>query len=442
MPKATFQFPKGFLWGTATSSHQVEGGNTNNNWHAWENQPGRILNGDTSGLACDWWGGRWKEDLRNAAECGQNAHRMSIEWSRVQPAPDRWDDDALDYYRQMITGMRRLGLAPMVTLHHFTEPLWISDIGGWENEQTVAYFASFTRRVVEKLGDLVDNWITVNEPEVYTTGGYVGGGFPPAKNDLKAAFTVMLNMLKAHASAYHIIHELRPGALAGYAKHYRGFEPSRPWFPPDVWITKFTSAGFNDAFSGALVDGRLKFAFYQEKVPQAIGTQDFVGINYYSLDKVVFKPLAVKEVFHRRYHPSDAQISETGFIANIPRGLYQALRWARRFRLPIYITEHGVEDSRDEMRPAYLVEHLREVWRAANQNWDIRGYFHWSQVDNFEWERGWSQRFGLWGLDVETQQRVRRPSVDLYTAICRENGISSEAVSRWAPDAFDRLFPV
>ena len=441
MPEATYHFPKGFLWGTATSSHQVEGGNTNNNWYAWENEPGRIIEGHKSGLACDWWGGRWKEDLENAARDGQNSHRLSTEWSRIQPQKDTWDEEALEYYRQMLKGMHKLGLKPMVTLHHFTDPLWLYEDGCWENDKAPEYFAEYVRKVVSALKDLVDFWVTINEPAVYVTGGYIGGGFPPGKNNLESAFVVMRNMLKGHIAAYRIIHELQPQAQVGYAKNYRGFEPSRRWFPPDVWITRFTSSSFNDAFSNALVNGRLAFALKKEHFPEAVNTQDFVGINYYTMEKVVFTPLNFKEVFNRRYYPEDSELSETGFIANLPQGMAAALNWARKFKLPIYITENGVEDSTDKMRPHYTVQHLHEVWHAANFNWNVKGYYHWSQVDNFEWERGWSQRFGLWGLDVESQKRIRRGSVDLYAKICKENAISSDTVRKYAPKAFDKLFP-
>jgi len=441
MPEGTYNFPKDFLWGTATAAHQVEGQNDNNNWSAWENDPGRIFQGQKAGLACDWWNGRWKEDLANAAQGGQNSHRFSIEWSRIQPTPNTWDENALNFYREMLKGMRSLGLEPMVTLHHFTDPLWIYENGGWEDDATPRYFAKFVRRVVTALKDQVNLWITINEPAIYANGGYLEGSFPPGKNSLSSTFKVMRNMLKGHAAAYSIIHELQQNAQVGYSKNYRGLEPSRAWFPPDVWITNFTSKSFNDAFSNALVNGKFKFALKKEAVPGAIGTQDFIGVNYYSADKVVFKPFAVKDIFHRRYYPENAQISKTGFIANIPRGMYTALKWAHQFNLPIYITENGVEDSTDGMRPAYIIEHIHQVWRAANANWRLKGYFHWTQVDNFEWERGWSQRFGLWGLERKTQKRVRRKSVDLYSAICEENGISSEIVRTYAPEIFEKLFP-
>ena len=441
MPEATYRFPKGFLWGSATSSHQVEGHQTNNNWCAWENEQGRIFNGQRAGAACDWWNGRWKEDLSNAANNGQNSHRLSIEWSRIQPTPDHWDASAIDFYREMLKGAHLLGLTPLVTLHHFTDPLWIYEAGGWEDDATIHYFAAFVRKAAAAFKDLTNLWITINEPAVYAFSGYLEGSFPPGKSNLGAAYKVMRNLLRGHAAAYKIIHEIQEDANVGYAKNYRGFQPSRAWYPPDQWITNFSSKNFNGAFSNALVDGKFKFGLQSETIPEAIGTQDFVGLNYYSTDKVRFKPFLAKDLFHKRYYEDGAQLSETGYIANVPTGMFSALKWAHQFDLPIYVTENGVEDSMDSMRPAYLVEHLHQVWRAANFNWRLKGYFHWSQVDNFEWERGWSQRFGLWRLERETQERTRRKSVDLYAAICEENGISSETVLTFTPEIFDKLFP-
>ena len=154
MAQATLNFPRDFLWGTATASHQVEGNNINNNWYAWE-KSGHIVNRQSCGLACDWWGGRWREDFDRAAEAGQNAHRLSVEWSRIQPESKRWDEDALDYYRQMLRGLIERGLTPMVTLHHFSEPLWISELGSWQNEAICEHFGAFVRKTVEALQEYV-----------------------------------------------------------------------------------------------------------------------------------------------------------------------------------------------------------------------------------------------------------------------------------------------
>ena len=183
MPRADYIFPPGFLWGCATAAHQVEGRNTNNDWYAWEQLPGKIQDGGSSERASDWWSGRWKEDFDRAAETGQNAHRLSVEWSRIQPTPDRWDEDALDHYREILRGLVQRGLMPMVTLHHFTNPLWLSEQGGWENPKAPKWFAAYTRKVVEALKEYVSLWCTINEPNVYVGISYMDGAWPPGKND-------------------------------------------------------------------------------------------------------------------------------------------------------------------------------------------------------------------------------------------------------------------
>lgn len=441
MPKTSIHFPAGFLWGTATASHQVEGGNTNNNWYQWEMTDGMIKNGDTSGLACNWWGGKWKDDLDRAAETHQNSHRLSIEWSRVQPTPDRWDEDALEYYRQIIRGMIDRKLVPMVTLHHFSDPLWLTEIGAWETDAVVPYFQRYVEKVVGALKDTVKLWVTINEPNVYVWGGYMGGGFPPGKNDMNLGLQVLANMVRGHAAAYKAIHTIQPDARVGFALNYRDLQPARPGFPPDVWMANLQSKIYNETFVGALKTGKLDAVFKKIAIPEAVGTQDYLGINYYTGDLVKFDLTAAGEMFGRRSTPPGAEMSETGFIANVPDGMFRALNWARRYDVPLMVTENGVEDSVDKFRPRYLVEHLEQVWRAANYNFRVEGYYLWSLVDNFEWERGWTQRFGLWGLDLETQARIRRPSADLYAAICLENGITKEMVERWAPEALERLYP-
>jgi beta-glucosidase len=440
MNKTSIHFPAGFLWGTATASHQVEGGNTNNNWYQWETMGGKIKEGHTSGLACNWWGGKWKDDLDRAAETGQNSHRMSVEWSRIQPSPDRWDEDALDHYRQIIRGMLDRKLVPMVTLHHFTDPIWLTEMGGWETDAVVPYFEAFVKKVVEALKDYVTLWVTINEPNVCIWGGYMGAGFPPGKNDMNLGLQVMANMLKGHAGAYRAIHAIQPEARVGFALNYRDLQPARPGFPPDQWMANIQSQIYNNTFAGAIKTGKLDAVFKKVSIPEAKGTQDYLGVNYYSGDLVKFDLTAAGEMFGRRSTPPGAEMSETGFIANVPEGIFRALDWARQFDVPLFISENGVEDSDDHLRPQYLVEHLEQVWRAANYNYRVEGYFHWSLVDNFEWERGWTQRFGLWGLDLATGARIRRPSASLYEAICRENGITYEMVERWAPKALEKIF--
>jgi beta-glucosidase len=441
MAEAAFHFPKGFLWGTATASHQVEGGNKNNNWWAWEQEPGRILEGHKSGLACDWWNGRWREDFDRAAEAGQNAHRFSVEWSRIQPAPDRWDEHALDRYRDMARGLRERNMTALVTLHHFTEPLWLYEQGGWENENIIEYFRKYTAKVVDALKEYVTLWCTINEPNVYSTYAYVMGDFPPGKKNFGSALKILENMGKAHAAAYRTIHNIQPESRVGIAINYRGFQPSKPWFLPDKWAASLQSRLFNDLFPRILSEGVMALPYGKKRIPEAKGTQDYLGVNYYTKDIVSFNLSKPKEMFGKRFYEDGADLSDTGFIANKPEGMFESIKWARQFKIPIIVTENGVEDADDHMRPRYLFQHIHQMWRAVNFNWPVKGYFLWTLVDNFEWDRGWTQRFGLWELDIETQARRKRPSADLYAEICRENGLTSEMAARYAPEVKEEVFP-
>lgn len=440
MAQGTYYFTNNFLWGTATASHQVEGRNENNTWYAWEQEEGRILNGDRSGLACDWWSGRWREDFDRAQADFQNAHRLSLEWSRIQPTPDRWNESALDRYREMLIGLQDRKMTPMVTLHHFSDPLWVAELGGWENEAVVELYTAFVRKSVEALMPYCKLWVPINEPNVFVYMAYIEGVFPPGKKDPKLAAQVLLNMVNAHVQAYHVIHELQPEAQVGTAINYRGFTPASK-LPGDRWLAKAFHQLFNQAYPQALQTGKLDLIVKKTRLPNTARTQDFLGLNYYTCEQIRFNPFAPTQFFAQQFFPKDAQVSETGMIANIPSGMIDAVKWGNQFGVPMMVTENGVEDSEDSLRPQYLVEHLHALWQIINHNYPVKGYFHWTLVDNFEWERGWTQSFGLWGLNRETQARTRRPSVDLYAEICRTNGISSSAVEKYAPLSMQKLFP-
>ena len=441
MIQAAYHFPRGFLWGTATAAHQVEGNNTNNQWWLWE-QSGHTKG--TSGLAADWWGGRWKEDLDRAAEGGQNAHRFSVEWSRIQPTPDSWDEDALERYRNMLRGMRDRGLTPMVTLHHFSDPLWFYEMDAWENDQAPVFFEKFVRKTIQALKEYCTLWCTINEPNLYALLGYVIGDFPTKHRGTNVAMKVLANMLRGHAAAYRTIHEIQPESRVGYAHHHRPMVPKKSWNPLDRLMRSIRYNGANMAFPSALSTGVMKTPVTRVQVPEAKGTQDFLGLNYYSVDTISFHPGKPNELFTHSAYGEDADLSDTKFIANIPEGLFETIKWAVQSypNLPILLTENGVEDASDRMRPRYLAQHVHQAWRAVNFNWPVKGYFHWTLVDNFEWDRGWTQRFGLWALDEKTQKRTKRPSADLYAEICRENGLTSEMVQKYCPEVFDKLFPV
>jgi beta-glucosidase len=185
----------------------------------------------------------------------------------------------------------------------------------------------------------------------------------------------------------------------------------------------------------------LQFLGVRKRFQKSKGKQDFFGLNYYTQENVSFSLLAINQIFSKRSFSPDADLSPSGFIANQPEGFFQALKWAKGYNLPVIVTENGTEDPDDTFRPRYISEHIHQLWHAVNFNWKIQGYFHWSLIDNFEWERGWTQRFGLWELNTQTQERFKRPSAELYGAICRKNALSSEMVARYAPEVFEKLFP-
>ncbi len=444
MAEATFSFPKNFLWGAATGGYQVEGNSTNTDWWQWEQEAGRIAQGHKSGRACDWWEGRrWREDFDRAAGDGLSALRLSVEWSRVEPTPARWDEDALDHYQQMILGLRERGLEPLVTLHHFVNPLWVAERDAWETGEVVGLFERYVRKVVKALGEHVRLWCTINEPNVYLVLSWLKGIWPPGKRDLRLTPVVAQNILKAHAAAYQVIHEARPDALVGLAVHVRPTAPARPGSALDGWAARAQFNLFSSLFPDAIRTGRLRQPLgLPISVPYAKGAQDYLGLNYYTAEVVRFDLTNPGELFGRRSFPPGAELDdEGGFYAAYPPGFYRALQWACKQGLPIYITENGVGDAEDKLRPRYLLTHLRELWRAVNFNWGVRGYFHWSLVDNFEWERGWTHRFGLYALDTETLARTPRRSARLYSEICKSSSISSDMAARYAPELLETMFP-
>ena len=439
MAQAIMYFPSDFKWGTATSSHQVEGDNRNNDWWQWEQEAGHILNDGRSGLACNWWQNA-ESDLDQAADMGNDAHRISLEWSRIEPQPSVFDDEAISRYREILQAMHARGIEPMVTLHHFSNPLWLVEKGDFDSDLVVDYFKRYTAKVVAGLGDLVPKWIVINEPMVYFVYRYLEEHFPaPADRGWSAGIRALRYMLRCHAAAYHTIKEAYQMAQVGVAKHYRPIEPWPPGNRLDRWWANRVSRFFNDQWLDTLVSGRLRWPLGRGSVANLAGTVDFVGINYYSRSLVRFPPKPGG--LYQKDAPPDAMMCDDGFFEIYPQGLFKAIKASLRYKKPIYITENGVPDAADKSRPAYILTHLREIWRAISFNYPVMGYYHWSLIDNFEWDRGWTQAFGLISMDPETQAREWRPSAKLYSEICHDNCISSDQVARYAPQLLESMFP-
>jgi beta-glucosidase len=435
----TLRFPENFLWGVSTAAHQVEGGNHNNQWAAWE-AAGRIRSGDICGKACDWWENAEK-DFDLAQQMGLNALRLSVEWSRIEPEEGRWDVNALKRYRAALRGLHERGIRPMVCLHHFTHPQWFEAKGAFASSDAMWLFDRFTRYVVQELGDLCRDWVTFNEPNVFGALGYVLGEFPPGKTGEIATAVRMANaMARAHAQAYRLIHELQPDAQVGWAHNYVVFEPANARSRLDRWTAALLSQLFNESFLSAVENGKLDFPLNlaDGNVSEVKGTCDFVGLNVYSRFHVAFSPEKSSQLFADVYVPAHVPQGDRGvekpYGEAYPGAISAAVKRAARLGKPIYILENGVPDAQDRIRPWLIVNAARQVHSLIEEGHDIRGYFHWTLIDNFEWTEGWNLRFGLVALDPITQKRTMRRSGELYGAIARANALAPEIVEQFCPD--------
>ena len=445
MSKERMMFPSGFLWGTATAAHQVEGYNDNNDWWAFERAPDTIWHGDRSDRACNWWEDA-EADFDRMVALNHNTHRLSIEWSRIEPQEGEWDETAVVRYREMLRGLRERDIEPMVTLHHFSTPLWLAQQGGWSNPAAVSYFRRWAGKAVGYFGDLAKLWCTINEPAIYAALGNLFGLHAPGAQSLQRYFSVLRHMLQGHAAAYRVIHSFDGQARVGLVKNLQLFDPADPESRLDRFFAGFFDYAFNDLVIKALAEGRLcpPLGLGLSSAKGLLDSYDFVGVNYYSRSLVAFEPGRGDFMGVRRFPTPGAETSDEGrhgaYGEVYPEGLYRVLMRAARLNKPIYITETGLPDADDDQRPRFLITHLAQAARAIADGADVRGFYHWSLTDNFEWAEGWALRFGLIALDEKTQERTVRPSGHLFAAIAAENGLTRELVERYAPEVVGQVF--
>ena len=388
------KFPAGFLWGAGTSSHQVEGGNINNDWHEWE-QKGKTK--EKSGIACDYWN-RFSEDHAIARELDLNAFRISLEWSRIEPEEGKFSEEAMEHYRQILEDMKGRGLKRIVTLNHYTLPAWFSHKIGWHKKESSQYFAKYSEKVIQKLGDEIDLVVTINEPRLVINRGYLTGDYPPGKRMRPILFLkARKNLAEAHRKSYDIIKKIRPELPVGITQFTNDFD----YFGKGRWENWLTEK----------IEDFYNWHFFDE-----IGDkQDFIGINYYYGAKVKltypFFELATYE----------KKVTDMGW-GIMPEGIYEVIMDAwKKYKKPIYILENGIADQADKYRTEFIKGHLRAVHKAIRKGADVRGYFHWSLVDNFEWNSGYAMKFGLCEVDRQTLERRIRPSAREYARICKSN---------------------
>ncbi len=414
MTKKTF--PDNFIFGAATASLQIEGGDRNNSWYDWC-EAKKIPNGDHCIEANDHWN-RIAEDVQLMKDLNLTGYRLSIEWSRIQPTKETWDEAAIQHYRDEIIQLKQAGIEPMVTLHHFSNPSWFEKQNAWLNKECIPLFLAYTEFVVKHLGDLVSHWVTINEPNVYLMMGYFVGIFPPGKEgDIKSYLKGAKHMIAAHCQSYTLIHKLRndigkKDTQIGAALHLRVFDVSKHSFLAKI-SQKICYFLFQDLFFNGMLHGK----WFGRKLHK--GTFfDYLGINYYSRD--ILKPnIKAFPIFADITKPEGCEVNDLDWEI-YPEGLARVIRkYYEKCKLPIHITENGIADSIDQQRKKYLHDHLNAVHTCIQEGIPVKGYFHWTLIDNFEWMEGYEARFGLYAHDVATQERSLRASGKYYSKICK-----------------------
>lgn len=385
--KQVLKFPENFLWGAASASYQVEGGIYNNDWA----EAARLGKVPHAGESTDHYN-RYEADFDLARSLGHNAHRISIEWSRIEPEEGKFNLEEIEHYKKVLTALRARGLKSMVTLWHFTIPIWFSDMGGFTNRQAPKYFARYAEFVTKHLHEYADMFDTMNEPMVYASNGFRNGQWPPFKKNYFVFLRVIKNLMRSHNLAYRTIKKNLPQINLGIVKNNMQF--SSDWKPWNWAVSKFMTWFWNMRFLNAVHKNC-----------------DHIGLNYYFHAHVGRSLGLPKNDFGWEYDPS---------------GLYHVLIALKRYNKPVYVTEAGIADRADSMRPKYIRGLVLWAHNALQKGLDLRGFMYWSFADNFEWAAGYTQEFGMVHIDQKTLERKPRESAYVYKTICESNALTIE----------------
>ena len=403
------KFPQGFLWGAATSAHQVEGANIYNDW--WQAEEQHFLK-TASGPACKHYE-LYPQDFALAQQLNHNCHRISIEWSRIEPEEGVFRDEQIRHYQEVITDLKNRGLEPVVTLHHFTNPLWFSQKGGWTQAKLNKYFLRFVKRAVEEFAGQVKFWVTINEPLVYASHAFFLGVWPPGKRSLAQTLKVTLNMAQAHIQAYRLIQQIYrqqslPKPLVSIAANLQAFELCRQ--------------NFRNRLALFLREKLYNFYFI-DKVWRA-KTLDYIGVNYYSRNLIDVKSWKLGALLSQTCQEQHCPLPKNSLGWDIyPQGLYKLLLKLKKYNLPVLVTENGICTQDDDLRWDYIRQHLEQLSQASAAGVNVLGYIYWSLIDNFEWDKGFTPRFGLIEVDYRDFTRKPRASAQKFAAVAKHNGI-------------------
>ncbi|TXT56819.1 MAG: hypothetical protein BAJATHORv1_20416 [Candidatus Thorarchaeota archaeon] len=428
------RFPAGFLWGSAAAAHQTEGGN-HNNWSEWEKIPGKIKDGTNADIACDHYN-RYEEDFDLAQELGHQVHRFSVEWSRIEPSPGKWDEQEIEHYRRVIKALIKRDIQPMITLHHFTNPVWFSEKGSWLNPDAADLFAPFCRRIADEFSDYGIIWNTINEPMVVVTIGYLWGDFPPGLHDFGSAIKAAKHLLMAHGQAASQIRDVyeskgleQPKIAPVLSTSY--IMPENPNNSNDIELAEYIDNLYNHLWIKSAISGRILEPMGEGDIyPTLENSVDFIGVNYYSRMVVSSE----RDFMAGELGPKDpcrvrCQGLEWEFY---PDGYYhQIMDYWKKYRKHIFLTENGIGTSDDRIRQRYIMSHLQKVHQAIQDGAKVDGYLVWSLTDNFEWAQGFSSHFGIIECDFETMKRTPRESAFMLREIIQENGLTKEAQEKY-----------
>jgi beta-glucosidase len=455
------KFPADFLWGVSTSHFQIEGNPEEiakraSDWAAWTAMGGKILDQSTADLACDFFS-RYEADVQLCRDLNLNTFRLSLNWAALVPARGApLNPQSVAFYRRLLQTIKDSGMQTFVTLFHFCLPTWLSEVGGWNNELAIEEFERFTEMVVAEFGDLTDFWLTLNEPLAYVYQGYIDGGWPPGHHhNWLGGFRAIKNMLHGHAAAYKVIHRLKPGAKVSFTVHWIPFQPRRKWNLFDHMVRYLRDAVFNHVWMNAVQTGSLQFPIplrWKKEIKEICGpieglkdTMDYLGINYYTRQFCEFEYSWPPGLFGVKSDWMELETSALGWEI-YPQGLYDTLTSelrpymcdAKGNQRDVYITENGFASMfsadltdgdwslDDDIRVKYLVSHLVAVHRAIAAGVKVKGYLHWSLLDNFEWAEGLRARFGLVRVAYPTLERTLRNSARVYAEIAGNNALMKQ----------------
>jgi beta-glucosidase len=417
-------FPDRFLWGTATAGHQVEGGNDNSDWWEFENRADSPCR-EPSGSAIEHFK-RYPQDMALLAGLGLNAYRFSVEWPRIEPAEGEFDTTMLDHYRRMVEVCRKNKLSPMVTLNHFTLPLWLAKRGGWLAPSAPRMFERFARRTVEALGDGIDWYCTLNEPGWVAFGGYGGGGsFPPMVSGLDNWKAAINAQIEAHKRGRAVVKQLQPRAMVGLTNAMSEWEhnaggASAVRFAQHMGEDQFIRAAEEDDFFGVQTYTRNVV-----NIPRPAGAALSLGLAIPPIGRRL-SGLARRQAPHSdAFKDPTTRRTQMGWEFR-PQAVAWTVRRAAQMLpgKPIVVTEHGVATSNDEERVEFITEGLRALHATIADGIPLRGYIHWSAFDNFEWAAGYAMEFGLIAVDRATQVRTLKPSAKFFGQIARANKLA------------------